>query len=531
MEKEKDDILFLGTRTEKFLRDFSETLPDPKQIGKGNERMIGSAFVYEKIRVALEYQEDHLVFKNAISRILRRKYALWTVKDSKQLVADLISELAWANYLNPEALGFETVVKIEKIVDRYLTLLNTIQSGHFARHEWQKMVIDWLACEIEEIFYPVLENRIILDYAFEAILPGLDLAGSRLSPEENKIQLLIAIYTQLFKPDLPKIQYFVIKQIYPDWQSPNLEQIKKIARSFDPYFNKVDRAINHPFRKRYYGFVKKNIPTFILLRKVMMSSKVDVDKIKERPAVLVNLIIEAYNNSVLESRRKVWRGTFRALIFILLTKISLAFILEIPFDRYLTGTVDYLSLIINVSLPPFLMFVAGTFVKSPPAKNLPLITKAAKEIISGTQIEGKPFKLVEEKPTRTFHFFNVIYSIFTLTILLGVIRLLLYLHFNFVSIVLFFLFVSIVSFFSFRIRNIALELAMKRTRDDALTSTLELLLLPFINIGKQISERFNRFNPFIIILDFLIEAPLKIIIKIMNSWLRFVNIKKEELES
>lgn len=530
MDKEKDDILFLGTRTEKFLRDFALALADPKQIGKGNDKMIGSAFIYEKIRVALEYQEDHLVFKNAISRIIRRKYTLSIVKDSKQLVADLISELSWANYLNPEALDSKTISKIEKIVDRYLTLLNTIQSGRFPRHEWQKMVVDWLACEIEEIFYPALENQIILDYTYEVISPSLDLTGSRLNPEESKIQLLVAIYTQLFKPDLPKIQYFVIKQIYPDWQTNDPEATKKIARSFDPYFNKIDRAINHPYRKKYYGFVKKNIAPFILLRKVLASSKLDLDKIKERPRILVNLIIEAYNDSVMESRRKVWRGTFRALIFILLTKISLAFIIEVPFDRYFSGAVDYMSLIINVSLPPLLMFAAGTFVKSPPAKNLLLITKATKEIMTATKIEGAPFKLVETKAPRTFYFFNIFYSIFTLAVLFGVIRLLIYLKFNFVSIGLFFFFVSIVSFFSFRIRNIALELAMKRSRDDALTSTLELLFLPFINLGKQISDRFNRFNPVILMLDFLIEAPLKIIIQLMNSWLRFVNIKKEELE-
>jgi len=31
-------------------------------------------------------------------------------------------------------------------------------------------------------------------------------------------------------------------------------------------------------------------------------------------------------------------------------------------------------------------------------------------------------------------------------------------------------------------------------------------------------------------LDLLIEAPLKTIIKVVNSWLRFINAKKEELE-
>ncbi|MDO8444051.1 MAG: hypothetical protein Q7S80_00925 [bacterium] len=71
---------------------------------------------------------------------------------------------------------------------------------------------------------------------------------------------------------------------------------------------------------------------------------------------------------------------------------------------------------------------------------------------------------------------------------------------------------------------------MKRSRDDALTSTLEFIFLPFIRIGRYLSDRIAAFNPFILALDFLIEAPLKSIIKITNLWFKFINTKKEDLE-
>jgi hypothetical protein len=175
------------------------------------------------------------------------------------------------------------------------------------------------------------------------------------------------------------------------------------------------------------------------------------------------------------------------------------------------------------------MLFSGTFIKSPSRRNYKTISESVIFLLTQNQLDSKKYALVKSR-SNTFLFFNLAYSLISLAILAGVIWFLLYLKFNIVSIALFFFFVSVVSFFSFRIRNIALELAMKKGRDDAITSVLELVLMPFIRIGKFFSDRFASFNPMILALDFLIEAPLKTVIKIMNSWLRFINAKKEELE-
>lgn len=529
MQSDQTKKKYLSSRMEKFLRDFSSAFSETKPQGE-NETVIAPAWLYEKIRVAVEYQEEHLVFKNAIARILRRTQALSLRENSEQLLSDLINELSWANYLNPENLTPETMVELETIIERYLTLLKSAHSGRFQKHELQHMIIDWLACEMEETLQPAKEDKFVLDWVYEILAPNLDIEGARITPEENEIQLKIAINNLILKPDLPRIQYWLFQTIYPDFNKFSLEEAKKIGRSFDPYFNKIDRALNHPLRKKYLSFVKRNIAPFILIYRLLITKKIDLEIIRDNPASLRSLAMEVYDHSVAEARRRVWRGTFRALIFILITKISLAFFLEVPFDRLISGYVDIISLIINVSLPPLLMLVAGTFVKSPSRKNARLIADSLTSIITADRVDTKVFSLIEKKTPPFFMVFNILYSIFSLAILSGVIWLLLFLNFNIVSIVLFFFFVSVVSFFSFRIRNIALELAMKRSRDDTLTSAFEFIFLPFIRIGKAISERFANFNPFILALDFLIEAPLKTIIKLMNMWLKFINAKKEELE-
>lgn len=495
-----------------------------------NDKTNTTALLYEKIRVAVEYQEEHLIFKNAVSRIVRRKYAYSPSITSEELTNDLVSELSWANYINPETIEKETISAIKRKIDLFLVFLKNGRSGRFKKHELVKMIIDLLACEINEMFRPSKENDLILDFVYASILPNLEMGDAKIDATDNEIQLKLAIFNLMLKPDFSLVQHWVFKKVYADIFVSTPEEIKKIARSFDPYYNKVDRILNHPLRKNYISYVKRYIAPFVLLRSVLMSQRIDLEHLLEKPALLQDMIMNEYDRLVEIARQKVWRGTFRSLIFILLTKITLAFVVEVPFDHFFAGAVDYTSLIINVSLPPVLMLISGTFVKSPPMNNIKMVGNSVKNIIENRQIDDKQVTLLRNKKPASYMFFNIFYTLFSVAILTGVIWLLLILNFNIVSIGLFFFFVSVVSFFSFRIRNIALELAMKRSKDDALTSVLELFFLPFIRIGRAISDRFNAFNPAILALDLLIEAPLKTIIKIVNSWLRFINAKKEELE-
>jgi hypothetical protein len=513
-----------------FIRKFLHSYTIENHNKSDNDKTNTTALIYEKIRVAVEYQEEHLIFKNAVSRIIRRKYAYSPNITSEELTNDLVSELSWANYINPEVLQKETISAIKRKIDLFLVFLKHGRSGRFKKHELSKMIIDLLACEINEMFRPSKENDIILDFVYDFISPNLEMGDAKISSEDNETQLKLAIFNLILKPDFPLVQHWVFKRVYPDIFISQPEEIKKIARSFDPYYNKIDRILNHPLRKNYISYAKRYIAPFILLRAVLIAQRVDLEHFVEKPALLQELVMNEYERLTEIARQKVWRGTFRALIFILLTKISMAFIIEVPFDHFFTGSVDYISLLINVSLPPTLMLIAGTFVKSPPQNNTKLVGNSIKNIIENRPIDDKKVTLLRIKKPASYLIFNIFYTLFSTVILAGVIWLLLLFNFNFVSIGLFFFFVSVVSFFSFRIRNIALELAMKRSKDDALTSVLELFFLPFIRIGRAISDRFAAFNPAILFLDLLIEAPLKTIIKVVNSWLRFINAKKEELE-
>jgi hypothetical protein len=55
------------------------------------------------------------------------------------------------------------------------------------------------------------------------------------------------------------------------------------------------------------------------------------------------------------------------------------------------------------------------------------------------------------------------------------------------------------------------------------------LTLPFIRLGRFLSLNFSKVNIFVFILDFIIEAPLKIVLQAIEEWLAFFKEKKEDI--
>ena len=72
-----------------------ELLPSEDVISV-SETVSVAVSVYETIRNTLEYDEEHLLRRNAIRRIVKRRLG---EGDSKQLATKLIRELIWSRYL------------------------------------------------------------------------------------------------------------------------------------------------------------------------------------------------------------------------------------------------------------------------------------------------------------------------------------------------------------------------------------------------------------------------------------------------
>jgi len=102
------------------------------------------------------------------------------------------------------------------------------------------------------------------------------------------------------------------------------------------------------------------------------------------------------------------------------------------------------------------------------------------------------------------------------------------LNFNLISQLIFIFFVSVVTFFSYRVKQISKELKLEE-KEGIFTPFIDFFFMPILSLGKFFSQEIARLNFFIIIFDFLIEAPFKMIFEVVEEWISFVRKRKDEI--
>ena len=89
-------------------------------------------------------------------------------------------------------------------------------------------------------------------------------------------------------------------------------------------------------------------------------------------------------------------------------------------------------------------------------------------------------------------------------------------------------FLTLVTFFGYRIRQIAREYLVE-DKEGILSPIVDFFMLPLLRVGQWLSGEIAKINLFIFIFDFVIEAPFKAIFEVVEEWIRFVKIKKDEM--
>ncbi|KXK10909.1 MAG: hypothetical protein UZ22_OP11002000536 [Microgenomates bacterium OLB23] len=105
------------------------TAPKPQTPPEGEAYEVSQTVTflgvfYEKIRNSIEFNEEHLIRRMAISRILRRRLPLNLSGHSE--AENLIRELMWGNYLRKRSIGKQQVAEIQKVIDDYVYLYERI---------------------------------------------------------------------------------------------------------------------------------------------------------------------------------------------------------------------------------------------------------------------------------------------------------------------------------------------------------------------------------------------------------------------
>lgn len=492
---------------------------------KINESVAKAAFYYEKLRNVIEYQDEHLFLKNAIKRIIKRH----KVFASPDIPKKLLRELVWAGYFKNDTLPTRYEEDIDQILKKYEFIKKNVRSGFLERKRINSIFLGLVACDIENILSPSVARTEFVNFAKDLIKNNIDLPSTQISASELDIQIDISIEKLLFKADYDQLFFKLFSKFYKEWPDISKAQAAELSQNFAKVFNLIDLWITKNKESKVQKYTKKQLPVFFVIWNIL-SNNSDPEILFESKQKISEVSRLFINSRSKELVGKVMRATAKGIIFVLLTKTIFALLVELPYEYRILNKINYLALGINIILPPMILFITGFFIKTPGKQNNKKLIDMIESVIFNNNLPTKKLISLKANPGKNYVLFNTIYLFLSITILTLVGWLLYTVDFNPVSIALFFVFVSLVSFLSFRTRATAKELEIEPNEDNIISGVFNFLLLPFVSIGKYLSDKWSDYNFMLFFWDFVVEAPLKTVIMVFESWLSFAREKREDFE-
>lgn len=528
-EDQQDDRIKLSKYTKALLENLKlikpRSLPDESSRISVSQTASFFALAYEKIRNAVEYRESHLIRKSAIDRILKRRLAL--NPEGKGEAENLIRELLWARYFPNESLGTEDVLNVQKTVDKYLFVKKSISP------KYSEFVFDLMVCETEELLSPVeaRQNALFTFYLYQVLKNKVKV--EHYTEEQKNIAFYLAIEKVYSKSDIPYMRFHLFTLSHKPLSQSSQDEIEKLIPNLPGIFEKVDEVIKTAPLAPLQRFVKNQTPPFhILFAIVKAEGPVKSEQVLSQKKYLWHDIDRICRDKYAQTKNRLTSLAIKAVIYIFITKMIFALILEYPISLAIYNEVNYTSLAINSLFPPFLMFLIIALTRLPSDHNTKRIYGRTIEIIDAdrsfeTTVSFVAKKTAPKKPMLIF-FFTIFY-LFTFYVTFNLLHIILRLiDFNAVSQIVFIFFVSLVAFFGYRISQVAKEYKL-REKDSFFQPFLDFFFLPFLSVGKFFSTSLARLNFFGFLFDFFFETPFKIIVEVIEEWVSFARSKREEI--
>jgi ABC-type multidrug transport system fused ATPase/permease subunit len=487
-----------------------------------NESVGMLAFAYEKLRNSVEYREEHVLLRSAIKRILKRRLnPMWQYES---IASALLRELIWARYIKNDSLPQSKEAEIEAKLRKYNVLRQSVRKYEKAE-EWNDWILGIAACDIEQVLVERQASNALAEVMYQSISQHVRIDG--LAETDKEIQLYVAVHRALLKSDATLISYHLFLLNAGGWAEASEKEAEWFATQL-PHLRKVIEAqLHHPKAQDLTRIAKRLAPPYLVLDDVVKRNPELALGVLARPEQLRAQVEEVCKSRYGDMRQRVMRAIVRSMIYILITKMALAFLIEVPYDRYMLGEVHWGPLAFNVLFPPIFMAMLGLSIKTPGQRNTDMIFNKLSGVVTGELIPEQ--FTINKKRSAFAPIMGAIYWASSVGMFALVAWLLWRASFTIVGIGLFLFFFGVVVFFAYRVRQIAMELSVIREKENLFEGFLTLITLPFVRLGHRMSAEFGKMNVFAFILDVLLEAPFKLILDLTEHWINFVRQKREEM--
>ncbi len=470
--------------------------------------------VYEQQRNAAEYTEEHLLLQRAIRRFYQRLYLSRSQHQIDNSGEELIVELTLAGYVKNDSIPVVTAKEISRLASHYYRRMIELGDNKKAGI-WTLNVV---AVEIESLISEHSPQIVFAQFAHDYFVTSIDQNRVFGSPRADfEVALFVAIHRALLHADSSTIRARLLKRY-----NISPETDLKVYQSTN---EQIDTLLSSEEVEKLYRLVNRQGAPFRMLWRMVEDQPDTADFLHSKDKFL-----RAYetqiNHEYDQIHKRINRGIIKSVVFLVITKFLVGIAIEVPYDYAVHGTILWLPLIINLCFPPLYMLLLRTTLMIPGQANTTAIVDFMKRLLYGSQ----ETPVATRRSSRSFGtVYNLVYALFFLLVFGGVAWFLASLEFSLVHLLIFFVFLSTASFLGFRLSTMIRELEVVDTDQGGVIVVRDFLYMPFVVVGRWISEKYSKVNIVATFLDMVIELPLKTVLRLVRQWSAFISSKKDEL--
>jgi len=423
--------------------------------------------------------------------------------------------------LQNDSLAEETVAEISRLAGVYFDAYDALESQRLtSRSTVNHWTVDVLAVAVEALINGEGTDGVFTQFAYDTFSQTLDMERvfEGKAPDDSETALYVAIQRALLKADPATIRAALLGryQQTPDNLVPYVQTNQQIDALFDSQTT-----------ERLYRVVDRQGAPLRILRHMIDDQPDFIKQLESRDTFLSNFedqVRRDYGNI----NERVNRGVVKSVVFLVITKFLIGIGFEVPYDYLVHGSILWTPLLINLLFPPIYMILLRSTMMLPGEANTQKLSARIDSIVFG---DKSARQLQRAGGKRKFgNAYNIAYALVFVAVFGGV-ALLLWLQFGFdiVHLLIFFSFLSAASFLGFRLSRNIREYEAVDSEQNGLTLSRDFLYMPFVVVGRYISDRYAKVNIVALMLDLAIELPLKTVLRLVRQWGAFISSKKDEL--
>src|SRR3989344_5119350 len=288
------------------------------------------AAFYEKIRGVVDWQEENLLRKTAIGRILRRRLLMKT--EGEEVAEGLLQELIRGGHFPNNQLPLATIDIVQSIIDKYTFFIahHAKKEGkeyhHLSLEEW---LLDVASSEIEESVAPALRERALIEYMVEDIKERVrfpENVSSLMKEDEKELHIGIAVRRSLFHMDEATLSYQILEKLFVLWHNPSTENLIHIAERLERTRERIEEVLHHPLAERFYQLTSTYDTPYLLVGDILGDNPIDFENLYQEPEKLEGAIFKAYQGRLSKLGDKIRKAAVWSTLSIFATKVLIVLI-------------------------------------------------------------------------------------------------------------------------------------------------------------------------------------------------------------